>query len=139
MEIDTMATSSSVKKLTKRDYYSALYDEIKASGICTETISTDDFLSFIAHEQDLLMRKASSGGAETKQQKINKGIAQEIADGMEPGKMYTVTDMIKEIPACAELTNQRVSGIIRTQMEDIYVKRIADKKKTYFQLIETEE
>jgi hypothetical protein len=58
---------------------------------------------------------------------------------MEPGKMYTVTDMIKEIPACAELTNQRVSGIIRTQMEDIYVKRIADKKKTYFQLIETEE
>ena len=130
-----MATSSSVKKLTKRDYYSALYAEIQASGICTENISTEDFLSFIAHEQDLLNRKASSGGAETKQQKINKGIAQEIADSMEPGKMYTVSDMIKEIPACAELTNQRVSAIIRTQMEGSLVERITDKRKTLFRLI----
>jgi hypothetical protein len=51
---------------------------------------------------------------------------------MERGKLYTVTDLIKTIPECADLTNQRVSAILRTNTEGI--ERIEEKRKAYFRL-----
>jgi hypothetical protein len=43
--------------------------------------------------------------------------------------------MIKEIPECAELTNQRVSAILRPAIEAKRIERIEDKRKAYFKVM----
>ena len=53
---------------------------------------------------------------------------------MEPNVLYTITDFIKTIPECAEMSNQRVSAIVRIMREEKKVERIEEKRKAYFRL-----
>jgi DNA-binding transcriptional regulator GbsR (MarR family) len=39
---------------------------------------------------------------------------------------------MKEIPACAELSNQRVSALVRQLVADGSVERTEEKRKAYF-------
>ena len=48
--------------------------------------------------------------------------------------MYTITEMIKTIPACAELTNQRVSSIVRGML-GTSIERVEEKRKAYFKYL----
>ena len=64
----------------------------------------------------------------------NEGIKADILSAMETSRLYTITEMIKEIPACADLTNQRVSALVRQLMPD-HIERIEDKRKAYFRKI----
>jgi hypothetical protein len=61
----------------------------------------------------------------------NAEIQKAILEGMESGKRYTITNLIKEIPACAELTNQRVSALVR-QLMPTYIERVEEKKQAFF-------
>ena len=122
LEIDTMAN---VKKMTKADYFK----QIMASYPLTE-----DEKAFVEHELELLAKKNSAEKKPTAQQVANAGVADAIYDGMEDGVMYSITDLIKTIPECADLTNQRVSAIVRG-MIGTKVERIEEKRKAYFRKI----
>ena len=87
---------------------------------------------FIDHELALLAKKNSAEKKPTAQQTANEGIKSAIVDGMESGKAYTITDIIKSVPACADLTNQRVSALMRQLVESGAVVRTEDKRKAYF-------
>ena len=93
---------------------------------------TADEVKFIDHELELLSKKNSAEKKPTAQQTANEGIKQSIVDGMENGKAYTITDIIKSVPACADLTNQRVSALMRQLVENGAVVRTEDKRKAYF-------
>ena len=93
---------------------------------------TADEVKFIDHELELLSKKNSAEKKPTAQQTANEGIKQSIVDGMENGKAYTITDIIKSVPACADLTNQRVSALMRQLVESGAVVRTEDKRKAYF-------
>jgi DNA-binding transcriptional regulator GbsR (MarR family) len=54
---------------------------------------------------------------------------------MESGKLYTITDLIKSIPDCADLTNQRVSAIVRQLKDEGSVERVEEKRKAYFKKV----
>lgn len=110
------------KKMTKKDYF----EQIKAKY----NLSTDE-IAFIDHEIELLEKKNSADKKPTAQQVVNKSTAEAILAHMEDGKMYTITDLIKSVPECADMTNQRVSAIVR-QMIDVSVRRVEDKRKAYF-------
>ena len=92
-------------------------------------------VEFIDHEVELLTKKNSADKKPTAQQVANAGIATAIIEGMEPNRLYTVTEVIKSIPACADLTNQRVSALLRQLVEAGKVKRTEDKRKAYFQVV----
>ena len=92
-------------------------------------------VEFIDHEVELLNKKNSAEKKPTAQQVANAGIATAIIEGMEPNRLYTVTEVIKSIPACADLTNQRVSALLRQLVEGGKVKRTEDKRKAYFSLV----
>ena len=79
-------------------------------------------------------KKNSAEKKPTANQVANKGIQDAILEGMENGKLYTITDMIKEIPACADLTNQKVSALIRPLI-NVSIERVEDKRKAYFRKI----
>ena len=116
------------KKMTKRDYFTALLavEEVKANSAMVE---------FIEHELELLAKKNSSERKLTATQKENKAIQVAILEGMEANHVYTVTEMIKSIDAIGDLTNQKVSAILRQMATDGTVKRIEEKKKAYFSKI----
>ena len=116
------------KKPTKRDNYKAL--------LTIESVAKNPTLvEFINHEIELLDKKNSSEKKPTAQQTANEGIKQAILDNMVVGKMYTITEIIKVVPECADLTNQRVSALMRQLKEDGKVTRIEDKRKAYFEIV----
>ena len=114
------------KKLTKAEKYAML----KAIPTVAEN---SVLVEFIDHELELLAKKNSAEKKPTAQQTANEGIKSAIVEGMEKGKLYTITDLIKSVPACAELTNQRVSSLVRQLIPD-RIERVEDKRKAYFKL-----
>ena len=114
------------QKLTKAQKF-ALLKEIPAVA------ENSVLVEFIDHELELLAKKNSAEKKPTAQQTANEGIKSAIVEGMEKGRKYTITDIIKEIPACAELTNQRVSSLVRQLVPD-YIERVEEKRKAYFSL-----
>lgn len=118
------------KKLTKRDHFNAL--------LAIPAVAENDALkAFVEHELELLAKKNSAEKKPTAVQVANEGIKAAIVEGMEPNKLYTITDIIKSVPECAELTNQRVSALVR-QMYDCaepVIERIEEKRKAYFRVI----
>ena len=113
------------KKMTKRE----MFEMIKAN----HDLSADE-IAFIDHEIELLNRKNSSEKKPTATQVANDALKTAILDAMVPGKLYTISDFIKEVPACAELSNQKVSAVVRG-MVGTTVERVEDKRKAYFRLI----
>jgi hypothetical protein len=96
---------------------------------------TEEQKNFIEHELELLVKKNSADKKPTAQQTANEGVKVAIVEGMEPNRLYTVTEIIKSIPECAEMTNQRVSALLRQLVEGGQVKRTEHKRKAYFSLV----
>jgi hypothetical protein len=97
---------------------------------------TAELVAKIENELTLLAKKNSAEKKPTAQQVANDSVKQAIVDGMEHGVPYTITDIIKSVPACAELTNQRVSALMRQLKDAGVVIRTEDKRKAYFTLAE---
>lgn len=118
------------KKMTKRDYFNTLLtiDAVKSNPALVE---------FVEHELELLAKKNASGsGKMTATQVANEGIKAEILECManEPNRMFTISEMQKSFDCCAEMSNQRVSALVRQLVNDEKVVRIEDKRKAYFKI-----
>lgn len=115
------------KKMTKMEKFTMLADlpAVKENPVLSE---------FVAHEMELLAKKNVGEKKPTAQQTANTGIQTAILEGLEVGEKYTITDIIKTIPECADLTNQRVSALVRQLVDAGKMVRIEDKRKAYFSL-----
>ena len=121
---------SNTTKLTKAKAWSIVKTIVEQSGHA----QTAELVEKIDNELVLLAKKNSAEKKPTAQQTANEGIKTAIVDGMESGKAYTITDIIKSVPECAELTNQRVSALMRQLVDAKVVIRTEDKRKAYFTL-----
>jgi hypothetical protein len=81
-------------------------------------------------------KKNSAEKKPTAQQVANKGIAEDIVKALanEPNRLFTITEIMKSVPSCADLTNQRVSAIVRGLL-GVSIERIEDKRKAYFKYL----
>ena len=115
------------KKMTKMQKFEMLskLDAVKSNPVLSE---------FVAHEMELLSKKNSAEKKPTAQQTANAGIQTAILENMEINRLYTITEIIKSVPECADLTNQRVSALIRQLVDAGKVVRTEDKRKAYFSL-----
>ena len=117
------------KKITKAQKFEML--------LAIPAVAESEMLKeFVEHELELLAKKNSADKKPTAQQTANKAIADAIVDVLaeNPTRLYTITEIIKEVPECADLTNQRVSAIVRGLL-DKELKRVEDKRKAYFQYL----
>ena len=114
-------------KMTKMQKFEMLANlsEVQANPVLAE---------FVEHEIELLVKKNSSEKKPTAQQRANAVLCDAIVSGMENGKLYTVTDLQKTVPECAELTNQRISALLRG-MFGSRIERVEEKRKAYFRKI----
>lgn len=115
------------KKLTKKDNFNAL---LSIPAVAENSALVD----FINHEIELLDRKNSAERKPTAKQNENSALKSAIVDEMESGVKYTISEMLKALPSCADLTNQRVSAIVRQLVADGAVIRTEEKRKAYFSL-----
>ena len=115
------------KKMTKMQKFEMLskLDAVKSNPMLSE---------FVAHEMELLSKKNSAEKKPTAQQTANAGIQTAILENMEVNRLYTITEIIKSVPECADLTNQRVSALVRQLVDAGKVIRTEDKRKAYFSL-----
>ena len=81
-------------------------------------------------------KKNSAERKPTATQKVNESYKVAILNGMESGKAYTITDLMKSVAEISELSNQRVSAIVRQMVESGTVTREEVKRKAYFTKIE---
>lgn len=115
------------KKITKRDRFESL---LKLSQVQADP----GMVEFINHELELLAKKNSAEKKPTAVQVANEGIKNALYDAMQENRLYTVTELIKEVPACADLTNQKVSNLLR-QMIPERIERVEEKRKAYFRKV----
>lgn len=115
-------------KMTKRDYFNTLLtiEEVKAN---------DALVKFIEHELELLAKKNSAEKKPTATQQANIAIKDAIYNGMQENRLYTITELVKEIPECNDLTGQRVSALVHQMIDDGLVERIEEKRKALFRKV----
>lgn len=123
-------------KLTKKDHFNALLS-------IAEVAENPVLVAFIEHELELLDKKNAADRKPTAVQVANEGLREAILDFMEEGKGYTVSDLIKQVPACADLSQSKVSAILRPLLlvtakgeanPDGVLERYEEKGKAYFKL-----
>lgn len=112
-----------IKKLTKKDYFNEL------KGLVSDR---QDLVDFIDHEIELLSKK-SSRTTPTKTQVENEKIKEKIvATLVELGKYATITDIQSANTELAELSNQKVSALLKQLYDNKVIEKVIDKKKAYF-------
>ena len=113
------------KKITKRERFESLLNipAVKADP---------GLVDFINHELELLAKKNSADKKPTAQQTANEAIKSAIVEAMEANRLYTVTEIQKSVDECADLSNQRVSALLRQLKDDGVIVRTEDKRKAYF-------
>ena len=115
------------KKLTKKDHFAALL-------ALAEVQENQALVDFINHELELLSKKNTADRKPTAAQKENEGVKAIIlaALTLEP---TSISDLQRKDAALAEISNQKISALLRQLIIDNKVVRTEDKKKALFALI----
>lgn len=116
-------------KITKKEMFTMIKAQVKDNA---------EMVAFIDHEIELLDKKASNKKA-TKTQEANIGIKSTILAVLEGGKSMTVTEMQGASAELGELSNQKVSALVRQLVEAGKVVKTIDKKVSRFSLADNGE
>ena len=136
-----MTNTTSTVRLTKRDYFTAILSKVDmdatydiSKGDATVKVSGADVAGFLNHELELLDRKNTVDKKPTATQVANEGIKADIKAFLDAhkGEKFTVSALMKSVPAIAEASNQKVSSLVRQMVLDGQADRIEDKRKAYF-------
>ena len=111
-------------KITKKEMLTMIKAQVKDNA---------EMVAFIDHEIELLDKRASNKKA-TKTQEANVGIKSTILAVLEGGKSMTVTEMQGASAELGELSNQKVSALVRQLVESGEVVKTIDKKVSRFSL-----
>ena len=119
------------KKMTKKETINLLIDVLMGNQ---EVEDMQIFVDFLTHERELLEKKSSNSG-QTKTQKENETIKEKIvATLQELDRPVIITELQEANAELANLSNQKISALLKQLVDNGIVKREVDKKKAYFTL-----
>ena len=117
---------------TKMTYATALdmvlaIDEVKANDELTEKL--------IALKESVSKKSTSKSNKPNAKQRANEEIKEKIMEILfaEPTRLFTISEICK-LYTHEELSNQKVSSLIRQLVAEDKVKRTEDKRKAYFSI-----
>ena len=121
-----------MKKLTKMNKFEMVM-EILVNG---EFDNKDLLIEFVQHEMDLLAKKNSTGTVRkpTKTQIENEKYVAMIEEILLDKAPRTISDIQAENEILAEMTNQKMSALLKKLVDSQKVVKFVEKKKTYFQI-----
>ena len=114
------------RKITKKDKFNMILEipEVQANPLLKE---------FVQKELALLAKKnGSSSDKPTEKQLENERLKVAIIRDMAENQLYTVTELTKLVPELAELSNQKVSALVRQLKDDGLVIKVEEKRRSYF-------
>ena len=111
-------------KITKKEMFTMIKAQVKDNA---------EMVAFIDHEIELLQKKASNKKA-TKTQEANVGIKATILAILKGADPMTITEMQGASAELGELSNQKVSALVRQLVEAGTVVKTVDKKVSRFSL-----
>ena len=112
-------------KTTQREYFTQGIALAKANG-------KDELAKFFESRIELLDKKSSSKKP-TKTQTENVELKNEILEVLtNADKALTVSEIIKTSESLADLSNQKVSALLKQLVDDNIVTKAVDKKKSIF-------
>ena len=120
---------SNVKKTQKE-----MFNEI------LDMLTSKEHKDFIQGRIDALNKKSASK-KETEKQTRNTELANAIYDYMEVGTLYTITDIMKEVPELQEidpLSNQFVTNLVTALKNEGRVERVVEKGRAKFSKVVVE-
>jgi predicted transcriptional regulator len=120
------------KKPTIVENFKDLIEVLEENGLLTE-----DRKAFLEKRIEVTERKNASGGGEkklTKDQMANAVIKTAILGEMVKGKPYTISEMLKALPCCADLSQSKVNALVKQLKDEGAVIRTEEKGKAYFTL-----
>lgn len=113
------------KKITKKD----MFKEVIA--LATEN-GRQDIVDFANHEIELLDRKKSSD-TKSKTQIENESTKKVIVKTLtELAKFVTITELQNANEELSQLSNQKISALLKQLVDTKVIKKEIDKKKAYF-------
>lgn len=115
------------KKLTKKDHFTAIL-------AIAEVQENQGLVDFVNHELELLSKKNSTNRKPTATQKENEVIKKIILAALTTTPT-SITNLQKKNATLAEISNQKISALLRQLIIDNKVVRTEDKKKALFALI----
>lgn len=116
------------KKLTKKDYFR------KVVELATENGMTD-LVDFANHEIELLENK-SNKKTETKTQKENVAIMETIVETLtDLAKPVRITDLQSANETLANLSNQKISALLKKLVDSGKVAKTIEKKIAFFSIM----
>lgn len=116
------------KKLTKKDHFNALL-------ALAEVQENQALVDFISHELELLSKKNTADRKPTAAQKENE-VVKEIILAALTNEPTSITNLQKKDASLAEISNQKISALLRQLILDQKAVRTEDKKKALFALID---
>lgn len=112
------------KKLTQKDIVTMM--------LADETISANPiYKEYLEGRLEALEKKSSSAKKPTATQLANEGIKADILEHL-TDKGVTITVMQKSIPCCADLTNQKISALLKQLVDAGSVVKYSEGRTTYF-------
>lgn len=118
-------------KITKREVINEM--------LANEVVSANSiWVAYLENELALIEKKAANKKS-TKTQEENKGIKSVILDTLASIGSGTITDIQNANSDLAELSNQKVSALVRQLIETGEVVKTTDKKKSIFSLATVDE
>lgn len=121
-------------KVTQREYFAGIVAVLNGEE---SKFSNEELINFIEGRVAQLDRKASNKKAKTNEADVT--LVEAITDVLADGSRKTVTEMQKADAALAEVSNQKVTAVLRKMQADGLVDKVKDKKNTlYFAVLDTE-
>ena len=117
------------KKMTKKETINLLIDVLMGNK---EVEDVQIFIDFLIHERELLERKSSNSG-QTKTQKENEILKEKIVETLkELNKFSTITEIQTANTELADLSNQKISALLKQLVDTDVIEKVIEKKKAYF-------
>lgn len=117
------------KKMTKKETINLLIDVLMGNK---EVEDVQMFIDFLTHERELLERKSSNSG-QTKTQKENEILKEKIVETLkELNKFSTITEIQESNTELADLSNQKISALLKQLVDTNVIEKVIEKKKAYF-------
>ena len=117
------------KKMTKKETINLLIDVLMGNK---EVEDVQIFIDFLTHERELLERKSSNSG-QTKTQKENEILKEKIVKTLkELNKFSTIIEIQENNIELANLSNQKISALLKQLVDTNVIEKVIEKKKAYF-------
>ena len=112
------------KKLTQREIVEMMLAD-------ATIVANPTYKEYLEGRLDALNKKASTSKKPTATQLANESIKAEILANL-TDKGVTITYMQKHISACADLTNQKISALLKQLVDAGSVVKYTESRITYF-------